>query len=154
MAAKGLWEDLSKDIIMLIQLTYASRTSRTISPADLTGILAASQRNNARVGVTGALCLANGIFLQQLEGDRTEVNRVYHRILTDPRHREPAVLDFAEIPSRRFTTWSMGSLAPLEANRHIFLKYSRSASFDPYGMSSATLQAFFNELLANGEWIV
>lgn len=154
MATKGLWEDLGKDTIMLIQLTYASRTSRTISPADLTEILAASQRNNARVGVTGALCLANGIFLQQLEGDRTEVNRVYHRILADPRHREPAVLDFAEIPSRRFTTWSMGSLAPLEANRHIFLKYSRSASFDPYGMSSATLQAFFNELLANGEWIV
>jgi Sensors of blue-light using FAD len=139
---------------MLIQLTYASRTSRNITPADLQEILAASQRNNARVGVTGALCLANGIFLQQLEGDRTEVNRLYHRILTDPRHREPAVLDFAEITSRRFTTWSMGSLAPLEANRHIFLKYSRSASFDPYGMSGGTLKEFFNELLANGEWIV
>ena len=110
--------------------------------------------NNARVGVTGALCLANGIFLQQLEGDRAEVNRLYHRILADPRHREPAVLDFAEIPSRRFTTWSMGSLASLESNRHIFLKYSRSASFDPYGMGSGTLQAFFGELLANGEWIV
>lgn len=48
----------------------------------------------------------------------------------------------------------MGSLAPIEANRHIFLKYSRSASFDPYGMSSSTLKEFFSELLANGEWIV
>ena len=139
---------------MLIQLTYASRTSATYTNDDLSSILHASQRNNARVGVTGALCLANGIFLQQLEGDRAEVNRLYHRILVDPRHREPAVLDFAEIPSRRFTTWAMGSLAPLEANRHIFLKYSRSASFDPYGMGSSTLQAFFTELLANGEWIV
>ncbi len=138
---------------MLVQLTYASRTSSVFTPADLASILAASQRNNARVGVTGALCLANGIFLQQLEGDRTEVNRLYHRILADPRHREPAVLDFAEINSRRFSTWAMGSLAPLEANRHIFLKYSRVASFDPYGMSGATLQAFFSELLANGEWI-
>ncbi len=139
---------------MLIQLTYASRSSRNISPTDLAEILAASQRNNARVGVTGALCLANGIFLQQLEGDRSEVNRLYHRILLDPRHRDPAVLDFSEIPYRRFTHWSMGSLAPLEANRHIFLKYSRSASFDPYGMSSSTLQAFFSELLSQGEWIV
>ncbi len=139
---------------MLIQLTYASRTSALFKTEDLADILKASQRNNQRVGVTGALCLANGIFLQQLEGDRAEVNRLYHRILTDPRHREPAVLDFAEITSRRFTTWSMGSLAPLEANRHIFLKYSRSASFDPYGMSGPTLQAFFSELLANGEWIV
>lgn len=139
---------------MLIQLTYASRTSATYVQNDLASILKASQRNNARVGVTGALCLANGIFLQQLEGDRAEVNRLYHRILADPRHREPAVLDFAEITSRRFTTWSMGSLAPLESNRHIFLKYSRSASFDPYGMSGPTLQSFFSELLANGEWIV
>ncbi len=139
---------------MLIQLTYASRTSATFLPSDMSSILNASKRNNARVGVTGALCLANGIFLQQLEGDRAEVNRLYHRILADPRHREPAVLDFAEITSRRFTTWSMGTLAPLDANRHIFLKYSRSASFDPYGMGSATLQAFFGELLANGEWIV
>jgi Sensors of blue-light using FAD len=139
---------------MLIQLTYCSRTSATYTVGDMTRILAASQRNNARVGVTGALCLANGIFLQQLEGDRTEVNRLYHRILADPRHREPALLDFAEITHRRFTTWSMGQLAPIESNRHIFLKYSRSASFDPYGMSGDTLKAFFNELLANGEWIV
>jgi Sensors of blue-light using FAD len=140
--------------MMLIQLTYASRTSSVFTQDDWSSILKASQRNNARVGVTGALCLANGIFLQQLEGDRAEVNRLYHRILADPRHREPAVLDFTEITSRRFTTWSMGSLAPLDANRHIFLKYSRSASFDPYGMSAGTLKEFFNELLANGEWIV
>lgn len=139
---------------MLIQLTYASRTSRNITPEDLKEILVASKRNNARVGVTGTLCLANGIFLQQLEGDRTEVNRLYHRILADTRHREPAVLDFCEISSRRFSTWAMGSLAPLEANRNIFLKYSRSASFDPYGMSSGTLKEFFNELLSHGEWIV
>ena len=139
---------------MLIQLTYASRTSRAITAEDLKDILDASQRNNSRVGVTGTLCLANGIFLQQLEGDRTEVNRLYHRILADQRHRDPAVLDFSEITSRRFSTWAMGSLAPIEANRHIFLKYSRAASFDPYGMSSQTLKAFFSELLANGEWIV
>lgn len=139
---------------MLVQLTYASRAARTITPEDLSGILLASQRNNARVGVTGTLCLANGIFLQQLEGDRGEVNRLYHRILADSRHREPAVLDFSEISSRRFVQWSMGSLAPIAANRHIFLKYSSAASFDPYSMSVATLRDFFNELLANGEWIV
>jgi Sensors of blue-light using FAD len=139
---------------MLIQLTYASRTSSVFTNNDLSSILKASQRNNARVGVTGALCLANGIFLQQLEGDRAEVNRLYHRILADPRHREPAVLDFTEITSRRFTTWAMGSVASHDTNRHIFLKYSRSASFDPYGMSGNTLKEFFNELLTQGEFVV
>ena len=139
---------------MLIQLTYASRASRVISTDDLDGILQASQRNNARVGVTGMLCFANGIFLQQLEGDRSEVNRLYHRILGDARHRDPEVLDVHEISSRRFASWDMGSLAPIAANRHIFLKYSRNASFDPYGMSSSSLRAFFDELLTHGEWIV
>lgn len=116
-------------------------------------ILTSSKRNNARVGVTGALCMTNGIFLQQLEGDRTEVSLLYHRILLDPRHRDPAILDFTEIASRKFTKWSMGSLASLESNRMIYLKYSRSASFDPYTMSPTTLRAFFDEIMLNGEFI-
>ena len=138
---------------MLIQLTYASRTSKTLVPEDLKDILAASQRNNARVGVTGALCLANGIFLQQLEGDRTAVSQLYHRILLDPRHRDPAILDFSEIVARKFTQWSMGSLSSLESNRAIYLKYSRSASFDPYTMSPTALRAFFDEVMNNANWL-
>ena len=138
---------------MLIQLTYASRTSKTLVPEDLKSILASSQRNNARVGVTGALCMTNGIFLQQLEGDRSAVNSLYHRILLDPRHRDPAILDFAEIPARKFTQWSMGSLSALESNRMIYLKYSRSASFDPYTMSPTTLRAFFDEIMHNAAWV-
>ena len=138
---------------MLIQLTYASRTSKILAPGDLKAILEASQRNNARVGVTGALCLANGIFLQQLEGDRSAVSLLYHRILLDPRHRDPAILDFSEITSRKFTQWSMVSLASLESNRSIYLKYSRSASFDPYTMSPTTLRAFFDEIMQNAAWM-
>ena len=100
---------------MLIQLTYASRTARILGPMDVKDILGASQRNNSRLGVTGALCLNNGIFLQQLEGDRTVVNALYHRLLKDTRHCEPAVLDFGEIPYRRFPGWSMGLLSSLDA---------------------------------------
>jgi Sensors of blue-light using FAD len=138
---------------MLIQLTYASRTSKTLAPEDLPSILAASQRNNSRTGVTGALCLTNGIFLQQLEGDRTAVSLLYHRILLDSRHRDPAILDFSEIASRKFTNWSMGSLSSVESNRAIYLKYSRSASFDPYTMSPTTLRAFFDEIMQNASWL-
>ena len=112
-----------------------------------------SQHNHQQVGVTGALCLSSGIFLQQLESDRTAVNSLYHRILLDPRHRDPAILDFSEIAVRRFTQWSMGSLSELEANRAIYLKYSRSASFALQGMSPATLQAFFDEIMANRTWL-
>lgn len=138
---------------MLIQLTYASRTSKTLVPGDLESILTSSRRNNMRAGVTGALCLTNGIFLQQLEGDRSAVSLLYHRILLDPRHRDPAILDFSEIPSRKFSLWTMGSLSSLESNRAIYLKYSRSASFDPYTMSPTTLRAFFDEIMHNADWL-
>jgi hypothetical protein len=138
---------------MLIQLIYASRTARILGPADVKDILGASQRNNTRAGVTGALCLNNGIFLQLLEGDRTAVNALYHRLLKDSRHRDPAVLDLNEIPYRRFTGWSMGLIASLESNRQLFLKYSGTADFDPYTMRAATLRSFFDEILENVRWL-
>lgn len=138
---------------MLIQLTYASRASSTLGPMDVKDILRSSQRNNAMVGVTGALCLSNGIFLQQLEGDRLAVNQLYHRLLKDPRHKAPAVLDFSEITSRRFVSWSMGLIAATEENRNVFLKYSSSNSFDPYAMSPSTLRAFFAEVFDNVRWL-
>ncbi len=138
---------------MLIQLTYASRVSRVLGPADIKDILAASRRNNTRLGVTGALCLNNGIFLQVLEGDRAAVNALYHRILRDERHRDPAVLDLQEIDARRFTSWAMGLLASTEENRQLFLKYSPAAEFDPYAMGAGALRQLFAEALANVRWI-
>jgi hypothetical protein len=138
---------------MLIQLTYASRTTSSLGPMDVKDILASSARNNGAAGITGALCLSNGIFLQQLEGERQAVNDLYHRILADKRHKQPAVLDFAEIVARRFTGWSMGLVAATQENRALFLKYSPEADFNPYVMSPAALRAFFDELLQNTRWL-
>lgn len=138
---------------MLVQLTYASRTAGILGSNDVKDILAASKRNNALIGVTGALCLSNGIFLQQLEGDKTEVNALYHRLLRDERHRDTAILDFSEITQRRFASWSMGLLSALEENRQLFQKYSGSRDFDPYAMSIPSLRAFFSEVVDNVRWL-
>lgn len=138
---------------MLIQLTYASRTAQSLGPGDVKDILQSSLRNNTAVGVTGALCLSNGIFLQQLEGDRTTVNQLYHRIQKDIRHKDSQILDFSDIPSRRFGAWSMGLISTVAENRQLFLKYSSSAEFDPYMMSTTTLRAFFDEVMGNVRWL-
>jgi hypothetical protein len=138
---------------MLFQLTYASKTSTILGPGDVKDILRSSARNNAAAGVTGALCLANGIFLQQLEGDRQAINTLYHRILKDSRHKEPAILDFSEIVVRQFGSWSMGLIAATQENRDLFLKYSSTAEFDPYKMSPNTLRAFFSEVIQNVRWL-
>ncbi len=139
---------------MLIQLTYASNASPTLGPTDVKQILSASQRNNAAVGVTGALCLSNGVFLQQLEGDRDAVNQVYLRILGDKRHSAPVILDFSEINSRRFSNWNMGLISSIAENREIFLKYSNKSDFDPYSMSPSSLRGLFDEIIQGGvRWI-
>jgi hypothetical protein len=138
---------------MLIQLTYASRTAVMLGPFDVKDILGSSARNNQALGVTGALCLTNGIFLQQLEGDRQVVNELYHRILKDRRHKDPAILDFSEIVARQFGTWSMGLIAATQENRQLFLKYSSTSEFDPYKMSPGTLRAFFTEMMQNVRWL-
>ena len=138
---------------MLVQLTYASKTATILGPGDVKDILQSSARNNQAVGVTGALCLANGTFLQQLEGDRQAVNILYHRILKDPRHKAPSILDLSDIAVRQFGSWSMGLISATQENRQLFLKYSSTADFDPYSMSATTLRAFFSEVIQNARWL-
>jgi hypothetical protein len=137
---------------MLIRLIYASR-AKNLGPMDVKSILSSSQKNNAYIGVTGALSISNGIFLQCLEGEREAVNALYHRILLDPRHTDPAILDFQEIHKRDFTGWKMGLAMSIPDNQHLFLKYSPGAAFDPYSMSLLSLREFFSELQANTRWL-
>jgi Sensors of blue-light using FAD len=137
---------------MLTRLIYASR-AKNLGPMDVKNILSSSQKNNSSIGVTGALSISNGIFLQCLEGEREAVNTLYHRILLDHRHTDPAILDFQEIHKRDFTGWKMGLALSSSDNEHLFLKYSSSAVFDPYKMSVLSLREFFAELQANTRWL-
>ena len=131
---------------MMIRMTYASR-ARNLGPMDIKDILASSRRNNLPLGVTGALCLANGIFLQCLEGDRAAVNALYHRILGDQRHHGTQIIGYEEIVKRTFTAWTMGLIPSNNENVALFLKYSTVAEFDPFSMTSAGLKEFFDEAL-------
>jgi hypothetical protein len=132
---------------MLIRLTYASRAAGVLTPLDVKDIVRSSQRNNALLSVTGALMLSNGIFLQCLEGDHIAVNALYHRIVLDKRHREPAILSYGEIDVRLFGRWAMGVVTTTEANRQLFLKYAPQAEFDPYQIRPAALDRLFAELV-------
>lgn len=138
---------------MLIQLTYASRSSSDITPEQVRDIAEISQKNNVKTGITGALVFSDGIFLQKLEGERQTVNQLYEKILKDERHEETVILDYAEILSRDFTEWSMGFLTQIEDNRQLFQKYSATNQFNPYQMNSATLRAFFAEIRQNVRWL-
>ncbi|OYW33454.1 MAG: blue light sensor protein [Methyloversatilis sp. 12-65-5] len=137
---------------MLVRLIYASRVQPDVGPGDIDQILQVSQANNARDGITGALCYTGGVFLQCLEGGRDQVNAAYHRIVADARHRDPLLLGLREIAQRDFTDWGMGYVGYTAENRALFLKYCPRPEFDPYTMSAASVEALFQALIGVARW--
>ena len=73
---------------MLVRLMYASRATEPVRHDSLQAILKKSTGNNPGAGVTGVLCFSGEIFLQVLEGGRSQVSTLYNRIAQDPRHRD------------------------------------------------------------------
>jgi hypothetical protein len=138
---------------MMIRLVYASRSTGVLAPGDVKDIVRSSLRNNGPLGITGALLLSNGIFLQCLEGDHLPVNARYHRILLDPRHRDPAILAYTEIDARLYAGWNMGLVTTTDSNRQVFFKYSAQAEFDPYQMKPRALEALFAELVGHARML-
>jgi Sensors of blue-light using FAD len=133
---------------MLVRLMYASRAVPAIDHDELVAILRKSKANNPANGVTGVLCFSEGIFLQVLEGGRSAVNRLYNRIVSDARHSQVELLMYEEIGERRFAGWSMGQVSMARLNPSLLMKYSETATLDPYSVSGAVSMALFDELVA------
>ncbi len=133
---------------MLVRLMYASRADASVGAEELAAILRKSRQNNPGSGVTGLLCLSGGIFLQVLEGGRSQVSALYNRISADPRHRDVVLLAYDEIAERRFAGWSMGVIDLSRLNPALLMKYSETAVLDPYSLSGRVSMALFDELIA------
>ena len=133
---------------MLVRLMYASRATDKINPEALNAILRKSTANNPATGVTGVLCFSGSIFLQVLEGGRSQVSALYNKISRDPRHHEVVLLSYEEIGERSFAGWAMGQVNMGRLNPALLLKYSEVAVLDPYAVSGAVSMAMFKELVA------
>ena len=81
-------------------------------------------------------------------GGRAAVNRLYNRIAADPRHAEVTLLAYEEIAERRFAGWAMGQVNLARLNPALLLKYSETATLDPYAISGKAAMALFDELVA------
>ena len=134
---------------MLVRLVYASRSTSPISDEVVESILAASRKSNLEAGITGLLCVCHGdVFIQALEGGREEVNRLYGKLLRDPRHTDVTLLDYAEIAERRFSSWRMGRVDLDKLNAGVTLKYSEKAILDPFRISGGVALALLEELIS------
>lgn len=138
---------------MLVRLMYASRATEPVKNDTLVAILKKSTTNNPPLGVTGVLCFSGDVFLQVLEGGRSKVSTLYNKIARDPRHRDVELLSYDEVDERCFAGWAMGQANLSRLNPALLIKYSESATLDPYSVSAKVSRALFSELVATASVI-
>ncbi len=134
---------------MLVRLIYSSRAAEPMTAKMLDTVLQQSRGYNQSRGITGVLCAheAGDSFLQALEGSRDEVNRLYNKIVRDPRHTDVLLLGYAEIGERRFSSWRMGRIDLNQVNPSALLRYSERAELDPSTLSTERALALLEELI-------
>ena len=135
---------------MLVSCLYASRVTTPLPAVVLDQILEQSHRNNPRRGITGLLCFTSDVFVQVLEGGRDEVCDLYNAIVRDERHSQVRLLAYEEIAERRFANWTMGQVDVEAINPSLLLKYSKTASLDPFSITGQATMALLTELVATG----
>jgi len=121
----------------LLRMVYVSTTANPVS--DVTGsvqvdvgrILMQARKNNPRDKIGGVLYFNNNYFFQCLEGEQQAVNRLYNKILTDPRHNNVQTVWAKRIDKRLFSNWSMKYIAQ-ENNVVRLLRSNGFSSFRPY----------------------
>lgn len=137
---------------MLARLIYASK-ARGFNAADLADILRVSRSDNRRDGITGALGLLDGVYVQYLEGDEHVVEALYARIAVDQRHRVPAVLDRTFIAVRAFPEWSMALLHWDERIRALARRHGVGDAQTLYELAPQQAAPFFRALAATPNWM-
>jgi hypothetical protein len=96
--------------LSLERLVYESTaTGTTASIGNLAVILAESQRNNDRDGLTGVLAAHRDRYIQVVEGPAQALDALLRRLESDPRHRDIILLGREPITARLFGRWTMAS---------------------------------------------
>jgi hypothetical protein len=132
---------------MWVRVLYVSRSVGPQTGTVTANILATCEAHNAAHGISGVLCQGQGLYLQVLEGERAEVNRLYNRILQDPRHQDVQMLSFEEIDRRRYPGWSMAHVVLPDDDALVRMQHPE---FDPYAATGGFMLKLIDELIASG----
>ena len=139
----------------LYRLVYASKNllqgAEAETAAAIQQILEASQRNNTKVGVTGALMFNDGAFAQVLEGPRRGVEETFERIQRDPRHGDVTVLQCGPTESRGFANWSMAFVGQSTKGQARFSDLAAASGFDLSRLSGDSVFAMLHGLVLEEE---
>ncbi|MBY6260433.1 BLUF domain-containing protein [Azospirillum sp. 412522] len=98
----------------MLTIVYRSEAIDRLPYSALADICLFSARKNCEQDITGFLVEFAGVFLQVLEGEAGVVDRLFARIVDDPRHRDvtPLLRESSGVP-REFGFWAM-NFGPLD----------------------------------------
>lgn len=139
----------------LYRIVYASKNllggTEAETRAEVEQILAASRRNNARAGVSGALMFNNGAFAQVLEGPQRGVEETFERIQRDTRHGEVTVLECGPVAARGFVAWSMAFVGQSVRGRAMWSGLAAESGFDLARLDGDAVFAMLHGLVLEEE---
>lgn len=101
-------------------------------------IVKTAMSRNAAMGVTGALLVRDGRFLQTLEGPKDAVLQIYGAISTDRRHRDLNVLESRAVAARHFADWAMCAAFAAPDDVVFGREPAMAKGFDPDLLTPAT----------------
>lgn len=92
----------------MIRLLYISSAVKPMNDNELLGLLQECRHSNSKEGITGMLLYCGESFIQVLEGEESDLDRLFKIIKKDPRHTNVTILEKKTITERKFANWSMG----------------------------------------------
>ena len=89
-------------------IIYFSSSVELLEDEEIARILQQSRQHNVEAGITGVLLYVRGSIIQVLEGNKAQLDTVYHRIEQDSRHKNIERVLNRPITQRLFPDCSMG----------------------------------------------
>jgi hypothetical protein len=93
---------------MLFHLVYVSTASEPMGKEDLAALLAQARARNEHNDITGMLLYKDARFIQLLEGQEVNVQKIFDSIRRDERHHSVELLWSRYAQYREFPDWTMG----------------------------------------------
>lgn len=90
------------------QIIYCSRAKPSVTFEDIKLILEVANTKNKEFALSGMLLYNGTYFLQCIEGEEGNIEKLYSNILQDERHNEIEKIGFVNIEKRDFAKWAMG----------------------------------------------
>lgn len=119
----------------LERLVYRSRETEPLGTLSLFNLLNLARQNNARLGITGHLLYADGMFTQCIEGPTKAIEQLWQTLQRDVRHQDIELISRGPVQERRFADWSMAF------SSYRYLNSFNMSGFFPIDESGSTEQA-------------